>query len=265
MDYPDRRPPPLRPDPRPMRALLLLTLLTPLLAAQTRFEDPTFDFSFDVPEGMTRLSDAELIRFMQLPEDTEVNPDLGPEEAPSLSHHFLWRDETGQGREVRLLLNRVAEGLPFTDPQTFAQAMTEQWGLTVQSEDQPQMPRPRFVLTGTRRAANGTELNLTASYLLMGRNTYGLLTTQGLTADWAALEPVFRACHDSATYPPPSMGGPGDAASEQGAAAAAVAGARASGPANAGPAERWDSLQVTGSLVLAALLLMSLFVAGGKR
>jgi len=248
-----------------MRALLCLALLTPLLVAQTTFEDPAFGFHLEVPEGLVQVEEADLRAFLGLPDEVDLDGPADPERPDSLMHQFLWRDAQGMGREMKLVLAKDPRGLPFTDPADFVKVVTSEMGLTVDKQDQVNQPLPRFMVEGTRtRAADGAVMRMREAYLILGKGSFGILYVQGLEADWPALDAPFQAVFDTLRYPPPKMEGGqrGGAAGGGAMGPGQPAGLAASGTAAASASESWGSLEVTGSLVLAVLLLMSLAVGG---
>lgn len=247
-----------------MRALLCLALLTPLLAAQTTFQDPAFSFSVEVPEGLVQVEEDALREFLGMAEGVDLDGEPNPDTPDELMHQYLWRDGQGRSREMKLVLQKTPLGLPFTNPEDFAKVVTVEMGVTVDKRSQVDQPLPRIIVEGTRtRSSDGAVLRMRQAYLILGQSSFGILSLQGLEADWDALDAPYQRVFESLQYPPPKMGGGG----RKGAPGA-------TGPAQPGTAtdpdqgrsasstESWGTLEVTGSLVLAVLLVMSLLFAG---
>jgi len=246
-----------------MRTFLCLTLLATVLHAQESFHDVDFDFSFSPPEGLVPLDEQELRGFMKIPDDFELNAPLTEDMTTDLVHKFYWRDGTDLGREIRLDIGYSPRGLPFIRPEDFADAVVAEGDLTIETKEPLKPPHPGFTLTGTAMRPDDVELRRLVAYFILGKNSYAFLTLTSPSSRWDENFGAFSAALDSVTFPPPS-----DVTGSAGGGGATnrskpLEGSQAA-PGSAEAAEKWGSLEVTGSLVLAMVLLMGLF-AGGKR
>ncbi len=246
-----------------MRTFLCLTLLATILNAQESFTDADFEFSFAPPEGLVALDEQQLRSFMGLPDEYELNAPLAEDMPVDLVHKYYWRDTAGLGREIRLDIGYSPKGLPFVRPEDFADAMVAEGELTIETREPLKPPTPGFTLTGTASRPDGVELRRLVAYFILGKNRYAFLTLTSPTSRWDANFGALSAALASVTFPPPNdvtggaagPGAPGTPKPLEGSQAA---------PSAAGVPDDWSSLEVTGSLVLAVVLMMGLF-AGGKR
>ena len=255
-----------------MRAFL--SLVTPLLASAVlasaalaqdpeSFTDPDFDFSFDVPSGMVKATAEEQALASGQPLETFANPRREDTETGEVSHLFVWRDTTGRDRLLELL---IADGpLPFTSPEQFESAVSHR-GVEVDLREPMQPPefRPGMRLEGERQRPDGALLRQLNVYYPMQQDPprWAVVRMECLNGDWDLMLPTFMDVLRSVKYPLPERTagagggrggrGGGGRGGQQGAAAAA----------NSAPAERWDTLEVTGSLALAAALLIGMFLGG---
>jgi len=247
-----------------MRTILCLTLLATVLNAQESFTDADFEFSFNPPEGLVALEEAELRSFMGLPDAYALNAPLTEDMAVDLVHKYYWRDTAGLGREIRLDIGYSPKGLPFVRPEDFADAMSAEGDLTIETKEPLKPPHPGFTLTGTALRPDGVELRRLVAYFILGKDRYAFLTLTSPSSRWDSNLGALSAALDSVAFPPPSEG-PGGAAGAAGPGAPKAPQGSQAAPGASGTADDdWSSLEVTGSLVLAVVLMMGLF-AGGKR
>ncbi|MFT7464856.1 MAG: hypothetical protein ACI9EF_003216 [Pseudohongiellaceae bacterium] len=244
-----------------MRTILCLIILATALSAQESFLDADFSFSFNPPEGMRPLNEAELRSFMKFPADIEFNPALPEESEIEVDHSYFWIDTTGQNREISLLVSFHPMGLPWVNPDDYAESMAKDAQLTIDIKEPMKPPHPGFYIEGTVQRPDGVEVRRRIAYFTLGRNQYALMSLSSLSSKWDDVLPGFITAVDSASFPPPA------GAKGAGGAAGAAQGSNAPQRSQAGQPssankESWGTLEVTGSLVLAVLLMMGLFMGG---
>ena len=242
---------------RPLLATLLLGPALTALPAQEAFKDPDFDFTMTLPAGMTLLAPEQLAAARGMSVE-ELNTSRADSEDGKAFHTYVWLDGTSRDREVHLY---VADGdLPFGHPDQFQSAVTS-GGVEVddtQMLEPPDFP-PGMRTEGVRTKSNGSVVRQTDVFLPMGRDPgkYATLRALCLEGDWDLMWPDFEAMIRSVRYPQPRQAGGGGG--RGGRRGGGGGGGRAGG---ATEEESWDELEVTGSLALAAVLLMGLFVGG---
>jgi len=227
-------------------ALIPLLLLVPTPAE--RFTDKDFALSFDVPDGMVLLSPEEASEVTGEPVELYQVVRRADSEEGKVVHTYLWMDPDNL-REMKLTLQDNSP--PFLRPEFFTDVMAEQFALTIERNENIDPPLgPGIRLEGTRlRTQDQVDVRTNIIYL-PSPNRFALLYASGPEDTWSAFAPQFDSLLDSMTFrrPPPGAGG--------------AAAARAGMGARAQPRERWDTLEVTGSLIVAAILVMSLFFGG---
>jgi hypothetical protein len=239
-------------------SLLALFGLTAGAAAQELFTDVDFDFSFDVPAGMVKATAEQQAAASGQPLETFANTPRAETETGQTSHLHVWRDVTGRDRLLELL---IADGdLPFTSPEQFESAVAQK-GVEVEKRVPLQKPefRPGMSMEGPRTRPDGALLRqLSVYYPMPGASPrWAVLRMECLEGDWNLMEPAFMDVLRSVNYPLPERpAGAGGGRAPGGRGRTPPAGAAA--PVE----ERWDSLEVTGSLVLAAVLLIGMFLGG---
>lgn len=246
-----------------MRTLICLTLLATILKAQVPFHDEDFVFTVGLPEGMVALNEQELRGFLQIPDEYEINPPLTDDVTTDLVHSYYWRDTAGKNREISLVVAYSPRGLPWVRPEDFEEAMIGNGQLTIDRKEPLKPPHPGFMLEGTSPRPDGVVLHRLIAYFTLGQNKYAILNLSSLDSRWAEVQGELAGAIDSVRFPMPEGAPGGKAAGNNPAGPRAPQGSQAS-PDSSGPRENWSSLEVTGSLVLAMLLMMGLF-AGGKR
>lgn len=259
--------------PRVALATLLLLLTAPAALSQSLFTDEAFGFSFEVPADMQLLEDSELRGFLNMPADVPLNPDRP--EGGKVRHDFMWKDATGRSREVKLLLQDFA--LPFTRQDEFVDAIRQESGKggDVEIRDQRALEPPAYkgglMVEVERQRSDGTAVRMMYGYFPMGPERFALIYFQGLPADWQSLRKAYQNALASVDFSNQRSGAAmPQQAGRAGGPGGPQQGKRGAGGANnaaAGPpvqAEDWSTLEVTGSLVLAVVLLAGLFV-GGKQ
>jgi len=246
-----------------MRSLLLSLLLASSVQAQDVFRDADFEFSLHVPEGMVLATPEELSIVSGKPAESFVNVPRAETATGQAIHTWILRDGTDRDREVSL---HIADGaLPFGSKEQFESAVGDKMGVKIDVREPMRPPEypPGMRLEGERTRSDGQVLRQTDVYLPLGDTPpkYAVVRAQCLAADWTLFWPGFDAMLKSIDYPKPKGAGAGAAGpgGGQGKPGKHRAGAGDRAPE---PAESWNSLQVTGSLALAGVLLMGLFVRG---
>ncbi len=249
-----------------MRALLLFLLLAaPSLKAQETFTDPDFGFSMTPPPGMVSTTPEELVAASgRAIEEFQITSRADSPDG-NVSHEFRWRDTTGRDRNMALL---IQDGpYPFTSPDQFKEAVNVRMGVEVDNEQSLTPPDYKYGMRveGIRTRSDGATIRQTDVFFPVAGDSprFAVLRIDCLDGDWNFLWPEFDATLRSVEVPQPST--------QAGGAPRQAGGRRRGGSGNAGggaagaggeAVESWDSLEVTGSLVLAALLLLGLFMGG---
>lgn len=251
-----------------MRALpvLLLALLAAVPAAQvSEFSDPDFGFTMQVPAGLQAMDETARARVLGSPEAARNAPRAEADGQP-VRHAWFWFDtSTPYNRQLAIYLT---DGPPPGKPDEFGQLLVKE-GLTLVAEE-PLKAAGGWLVEGTFvREPDKLPLRKYALYVpdLFG-NRHAVVTLQAFDADWKIVQAELRAAAESVrmerTPPPPEVleqmrqrGGEGDPGKP---------GPRPAGPgAPATPKQDpgdWGSLEVVGSLVLAAAALAHLLLAG---
>jgi hypothetical protein len=238
-----------------MRAILLLALLAPSVLAQESFSDADYEFSMQIPPGMALTTAEEMAAVTGQPVESFQIVSRADSETGKVVHQYHWRDATGRGRDIDLKL--IDDNFPFGSPDQFEQAIREQAGVDVDTRislGEPEYNQPGSRMEGTRTNSMGLLLRqMDAVFpIKFDPPRYALIRMHCLEGDWKLFvdefEAVLKSVKSAAPKPPSGAGG-----GPQG---------RRKGKAEQGSEERWDTLEVTGSLALAAMLLMTLFVGG---
>lgn len=249
-------------------ATLLLAALASAPAAQgTPFSDPDFGFSMLLPPGLQPADEAGRAKVLG---DPELARNLSRAESGGqpLRHYHFWSDaSTPYNRQAAIYLLDVPP--PFK-PDDFA-ASLEREGLQLVGQENLKSVTGWLVEGTFLRPSDQVRLHKYALYLpdLFGKR-HGLVTLQAFDSDWNIVKAEFRAALESVRMeraaPPPEVmqqmqqqgagGGPGKPGPRPGGGAGHAAGATAE------PAGDWGSLEVAGSLVLAALALAHLLLSG---
>jgi hypothetical protein len=249
-----------------MRTLLCLALLAPLLTAQESFLDADFTFTFSVPEGLVQLDEQELRTFLNIPAEIAYNAPLTDDKTIDVVHNYFWRDPTGMGREISLLIGFSPMGLPWVNPDEYAESVEDSAQMVIDAREPLKAPHPGIQVEGSAERPDGLKMKRIIAYFTMSRNEYAIMSLSARESDWNTIRAELIAAVDTVRFPEPEgppvgQGGMGGGATPQ------PGGAPRGNPgqaAQAGTDEKWSSLEVTGSLVLAVILMMGLF-AGGKR
>jgi hypothetical protein len=248
-----------------MRVLIalfaLLTVTTATATAQGTFSDPDFEYSMSVPEGMVLATPEEQAAALGQPVEAFKNMPRAESPDGNVNHVFRWRDITGRDRRISLFINDGP--FPFSAPEQFNEAVTTTMQIAVDTEERLTPPdyKVGMRVEGTRTRSDGAVIRQTDVFLPISGDPprYALLRMECLDVDWSLMWPDFEGTLKSVDIPQPTAGG--------GAAPRPGGRRRRGGDATAadGPVvktEDWDTLEVTGSLVLAVVLLMGLFMGG---
>ena len=231
-------------------ALVLLLLVCSTFGQQ--LQDPDFELTITPPPGMALVEhDVAAGVFGQDP--ATFNRPRSESTEGSLNHNFLWDDQTGRDRQMRLLVEETPLGQPFTKGDAFKQFAETQIGLTVENQQALSASQGYLVgmlVEGTRQRPDGSKVNGMLAFFPNPPNTYAQIYFQALTTDWEVMKPDFMASLKSLRMPQQLQ--------------------RAERPVRTmgvdelptDYVETWDSLEVAGSLALAVVLLMSLFFSG---
>jgi hypothetical protein len=259
-------------------ALALLCLAAPLIGAQETFVDEDFAFSFDVPPGMAQVSDADLKAARGMPPDAPFNVPAADTPDGKTMHMWVWADEEARGREVRLVLHDYP--LPFTKQEEFADAtlnlMKSQGSVDIidQTALQPPEYKGGLLLEVRITQEDGKEFGNLSAYFIMGAERYGLLSFRAYRENWAAekdkIMEAFRTVEFTGAAAGQGQPPPGGMNRPSAPGGPRAGGARPGGPGGrpgaqgqpAAASESWSTLEVAGSIVLALLLLMGLFMGG---
>lgn len=255
-----------------------------------RFAADDFGFGLEVPPGLALLPDAELRRAVGLPPDAPLNVPREQSADGKAIHQYVWIDPRDKDHVLRLQLQDSL--LPFGRPDEFSDFLRTQLAplgpVEVREQKTVEPPvyrRHAFTADVLRTLPDGGTLRMLCVYFPMAKERFGVCYLQSRTERWADLRKGFQAAMASVTFPmdpsnpilarqdkgvhgprPPGEGPPAAAPQPGGAGRgpAAPGGAGRTAPAAPASNQTWASLEVTGSLVLALLLLLSL-VAGGRR
>lgn len=231
-----------------MLSIALLPLLLLAQPAAEKFTDKDFALSFEVPDGMVLLSPQEAAEVTGEPAEIYEIVRRADSEEGKVVHTYLWMDPNNL-REMKLTMQDNSP--PFLRPEFFADVMAEQFALTIERNEGLEPPLgPGIRLEGTRlRTQDQAEVRTNIIYL-PSPTRFVLFYVSGPEETWSDFAPQFDALLDSMSFRRPAGGAGGGPA------------ARAGMGAKAQPRERWDTLEVTGSLIVAAILVMSLFFGG---
>jgi len=252
-----------------MRMLLLLALLAPVSTAQETFLDADFTFTFSVPEGLVQLEEQELRDFLKIPPEIAYNAPLTDDKSKDAVHNYFWKDPTGRSREISLLIGFSPLGLPWVDPDEYAESVENSAQMVIDAREPLKAPHPGIQVEGSAERPDGVKIKRIIAYFTLGRNEYAIMSLSARASDWTELRGEFIAAVDTVRFPLPeesqgrqpgkSAGAPGP---RQPGGQESRAGAAETGESST--KKNWSSLEVTGSLVLAVVLMMGL-VVGGKR
>ncbi len=247
-------------------ALLLAALASEPIAQGTAFSDPDFGFSMTLPPGLQMADEAARARVLNDPELARNVPRAEAGGQPVRHYHF-WSDaSTPYNRQVAVYLLDMPP--PFK-PDDFA-ASLEKEGLQLVGQETLKSQTAWLVEGTFLRPSDQVRLHKYALYLpdLFGKR-HGLVTLQAFDSDWSIVKAEFRAALESVRMeraePPPAVmqqmqqqaaggGGPGKPGPRPAGGGSGAAGAE--------PASDWGSLEVAGSLVLAAAALAHLVLSG---
>jgi len=263
-----------------MRLIAVLLLALPVVAQDT-FHDADFEFSITPPAGMQLVSPEDLAAMFRRPVEQFTSVPRAESPDGVALHESKWRDTTGHSREMTLTLKDRVEGEEpiMANLDAWAAATEAAFGVTIEPDDRELIRRGPLVIgfrvTANRVRADGAQLRHTFCYLPLlvnhptERDRTAIVQLQALEADWDDYAPDFDAVIESIEFPLPRVGG-GPAAAGGVIPGAPAAGGGGGGGGRAGGARRakgegWGSLQVTGSLLLALVLLGSLFVGGAGK
>ncbi|GJM20962.1 MAG: hypothetical protein DHS20C15_08770 [Planctomycetota bacterium] len=259
-----------------MRLIAVLLLALPL-AAQSEHYDPDFELRITPPAGMQLLTPELWAANTGKPAESFRNKSR-PESVDGVAvHEWVWLDATGRGRELQVVLNDRVEGEAelLNGLDAFASYVEEQFGVPIDVEDRDVIRRNNLTVgyrvEGNATRSDGAQIRKLWCYvpLLVGspteRDRVALISYTALLADWEDFLPDFDASIASMTFPLPRLNAPSGARAGGAGQAGAGAGGQGRGRAPEAKGEGWGSLQVTGSILLALVLLGSLFVGGAKK
>ncbi len=245
---------------RRVRSLMLAVALASTATGQDSFRDADFEFSMAIPSGMVVATPEELSLASGRPAQEFGNTPRAETGNGQAVHTWVLRDTTGREREVNI---HIADGaLPFGSPEQFESAVGGKMGVTIDVREPLRPPEypAGMRLEGERSRADGELLRQTDAYLPMGNSPprYAIVRAHCLAGDWPLLWPEFDTMLRSIEYPQAKEGarGTGGGQGKPGKRRAGAPGQEFV------PDESWESLQVTGSLALAGMLIMGLFVGG---
>jgi len=258
-----------------MRAPILLLVLgllgaTSALRAQTAFADPDFGFKMSLPDGLHEVTASERAMVMKTTEEAARNvPRAEAGEGARLTHRYIWVDRSSPyNRQMDVTL--VDGPPPYLKPEELVEAFSRS-GLKVDVTEPVKAPVGGLRIEGSFVNQSGVPMRKTVVYV-PDRAKYAMVNLQSFAGDWAIVQPEFLQSIlsirlDKATPPAGAVDGP--ATGKGGKARAGPGGGK--GPQSAaenaaGKPIDWLSLPITGSLVLAALLLAHLLLgARGAR
>jgi hypothetical protein len=239
----------MRPLPAAVLWLSWLLCLAPAAVAQLEsFSDPDFEFRASLPVGMRAATEAERAALLKLSPDAARNLPRGDAAGAPISHSYIWVDEsTPYNRQIGLGLY---DGLPpFRNP-TELKASQVKSGLTVEVEKLLAQPTNAAYLEGTfLREVDQVPLRRILIYVPdFGGKRYAVMTLQAFAADWEIVRPEFDAVVESMKMKlTPQV----------------VTGAKRAPAPKRASENPWATLEVTGSLLLAAVVVGSLVL--GRR
>ncbi len=239
-----------------MRIPIVLLLLAGLagasgtLRAQSSFTDPDFGLEVSVPEGLQEVTPAHRALIMNVSEEAARNvPRDEAVDGELFSHHYFWVDGTSPyNRQMDV---HVFDGPP---PYRNSEELIEAYGktgMTVEITEAVKPPIGGFRLEGSFKNQAGVPMRKTVVYV-PDRNKFAMVSLQAYAADWAIVQPELMQAIQSIRLKreaPPAGAPTNSAAGRDGRAVRAPSSASVAEPID------WLSLPITGSLVLAALLL----------
>ncbi len=214
--------------------------------AARKFDDPDFSFSFTTPLGMRLLPDLERSALIGQALPNQPRTDS---KTQRLEHSFLWQDTTGpsgDGRQILLMLMDESQWVGTGDFQRWLEA----GGVTIIEQEEVSRPVGPGLLIHMEFASPVDLRPMRGLCLYIPRLKRYCLLRLFCDADaWERNEPAFRQTIESIRFrepvsiPPPTemLGDSGDA----------------------GAGSPWLRLEVLGSLVLAAVVVMAM--ATGTR
>lgn len=233
-------------------SILIAVLWVPTLAAQEVFSDPDFGITMQIPDGMRRANVEELSRLMRVTPEQAANVPRAEADGKPVHHSFVWLDASSPyNRQISIALGDGEP--PFKSPKQLAEAQTVS-GLTIEKEEIMPPPVNALRLEGTfLREPDQVPMRRLIVYAPdFAGQRFGILIFQAFAGDWPIVMQDFEKAVQSLrfvrTTPPPT-------------GQAAPAG-RPDAPAAPVDSGDWGSLQVLGSLALAALMLGSLMLGG---
>lgn len=247
-----------------MRVLIALLLAIQTSSAQETFSDPDFGYTMTVPSGMVLITAEERAAVSGQPVENFLITPRAESPSGEVTHIYLWRDTTGRDRQINLV---ITDGpFPFSAPDHFKEAVTKEMKVEVDGEQSLTPPEFKIGMRveGTRtRTSDGAIIRQTDAFLPISGDPsrYAMLRMECLDGDWSLMWPDFLATLRSVDIPQPTQGAAGGPPRGGGRRRRGADGAGgAAGPE--AQSEDWDTLEVTGSLVLSVLLLMGLFMGG---
>jgi hypothetical protein len=244
-----------------MRVLIALLFVFPTLSAQETFTDPDFEFSMSVPSGMVLTTAEEQAAASGQPVENYLNAPRAEHTDGTFRHVYRWRDATERDRNISVYMEDGP--FPFSSVDKFKEAINVTMNIVVDGDQMLSPPdfKHGMRVEGTRMRSDGAALRQTDIFLPISGDPsrYVLLRMDCLDGDWSLMWPDFLATLQSVDMPQPTAGSGGSPRGGNRRRRGADAGG------SGGPdvvTEDWDTLEVTGSLVLAVLLLMGLFMGG---
>jgi len=230
----------------PAAACLWLLSLVPAAAGQEAFSDPDFGFRAQLPTGMRSATNEERAALLKLDPEKVRNVPRGEAAGAKISHSYLWFDDsTPYNRQIGLGLY---DGMPpYQNPTALKNSQAKE-GLSIEvAKLLPQLENAAYLEGTFLREVDKTPMRRILLYIPdFAAHRYAIMTMQAYAADWDIVKSDFEATVASVKMKLTKAPPPG--------AAGGVSSAARQGP----DTNSWSSLPVTGSLLLAALLVGSL-------
>jgi hypothetical protein len=233
-------------------SILIAALWAPTLAAQQVFTDPDFGITMQIPSGMRQATAEELARLLRVSPEEAANVPRAEADGQPVHHSYVWLDETTPyNRQISIALGDGEP--PFKTPKQLTEAQTIA-GLTLEKEEIMPPPVNALRMEGTfLREPDQVPMRRLILYAPdFAGQRFGIVTMQAFAGDWPIVIGEFDAAIQSLrfvrTTPPPT--------------APTAATGRTDAPASPVDSGDWGSLEVLGSLALAAVLLGSLMLGG---
>jgi len=237
---------------------MILAGLAPLAPAQD-FQDPDFGASMTLPVGMREVTAEERARQAGTSVEEVRNIPRGESSTGKVTHVYIWIDEaTPYNRQISLHLYDAPP--PYRTPEQLKTAH-EQEGMVIDFEEMVPPPLNGVRIEGTfLRQPDNVPMRRSVVYVPdLVRERFALLSIQAFAGDWDIVKPELLKVVQSLNLEGIRMG-VGSTRGPPGAAGMPAGLANSTGTPEA--ASDWGSLEVAGSLLLAAILLGSLILGG---